>query len=134
MYMLDTDTCIYVLKSRDTSLRHKFKTARHLAISSIVYGELCFGIENGDPEMRSRRYEQLKRFLRKINIEPWTANEGVLYGQLRSRLKRAGMIIGNNDLLIAAHALSCEATLVTNNQREFSRIAGLVCDNWLENP
>lgn len=132
MYMLDTDTCIYVLRSRDTALRNKFKAARSLAISSIVYGELCFGIENGDTGLRARRYEQLKRFLRKINIEPWADKQGVIYGQLRAQLKQTGMIIGNNDLLIAAHAISCEATLVTNNQREFSRITGLICENWLD--
>jgi tRNA(fMet)-specific endonuclease VapC len=132
MYMLDTDICIYVLKSRDTALRNKFKANRNLAISSIVYGELCFGIENGDPGLRSQRYEQLRRFLRKIHIEPWGQKEGMEYGQLRARLKQTGMLIGNNDLLIAAHAISCEATLVTNNQREFSRITGLICENWLE--
>lgn len=132
MYMLDTNTCIYVLKNRDTALRNKFKATRNLAISSIVYGELCFGIENGDPGLRSQRYEQLKRFLRKINIEPWSDKEGVVYGQLRARLKQTGKIIGNNDLLIAAHAIGCEAVLVTNNQSEFSRITGLVCEHWLD--
>lgn len=83
MYMLDTDICIYVLKNRDSALRNKFKATRSLAISAITYGELCFGIENGHP-----------------------------------------------DLLIAAHALSHEAVLVTNNQREFSRMTGLLCEYW----
>ncbi len=131
MYMLDTDMCIYVLKNRDLSLRNKFKALPYLTISSITYAELCYGIENGITSLRAERYAQLKGFLRKIVIESWGEPQGVVYGQLRASLKRAGLVIGGNDLLIAAHALSSGAVLVTNNQREFSRISGLVCENWL---
>lgn len=130
MYMLDTDICIYVLKNRDSALRNKFKATRSLAISAITYGELCFGIENGHSDLRKMRYEQLRLFLRKINIEPWTRQQGMTYGLLRARLRKEGTPIGNNDLLIAAHALSHEAVLVTNNQREFSRVTGLLCEYW----
>lgn len=131
MYMLDTDMCIYVLKNRDLGLRNKFKAVPYLTISSITYAELCYGIENGITSLRAERYAQLKGFLRKIVIEFWGEPQGVVYGQLRPGLKRAGLVMGGNDLLIAAHALSFGAVLVTNNQREFSRISGLVCENWL---
>lgn len=131
MFMLDTDTCIYVLKNRHPLLRHKFKAVPNLSISAITYAELCYGIENGASALRAERLEQLKTFLRKITIEPWGALQGAAYGQIRAGLVRNGMVIGANDMLIAAHALSSGAVLVTNNQREFTRIPGLICENWL---
>lgn len=131
MVMLDTDMCIYVLKNRNTLLRNKFKATPHLTISSITYGELCYGIENGISALRAERYEQLKLFLRKIDIESWGEPQGMVYGQIRTSLRCSGQVIGGNDMLIAAHALSSGAVLVTNNQREFSRIPGLICENWL---
>lgn len=131
MFMLDTDTCIYVLKNRHPLLRHKFKAVPDLSISAITYAELCFGIENGVHALRAERLEQLKIFLRKISIEPWGALQGAAYGRIRAELVRAGMVIGTNDMLIAAHAVSSGAVLVTNNQREFTRIPGLICENWL---
>lgn len=74
--------------------------------------------------------------LRKVTIEPWGVLQGAAYGELRAGLTRtgltrSGMAIGGNDMLIAAHALSSGAILVTNNQREFTRIPGLMCENWL---
>lgn len=131
MFMLDTDICIYVLKNRHPLLKHKFKAVPGLSISAITYAELCFGIENGAASLRTQRYEQLKTFLRKVNIESWGVLQGATYGQLRAGLTRSGMVIGGNDMLIAAHALSSGAILVTNNQREFTRIPGLVCEDWL---
>jgi tRNA(fMet)-specific endonuclease VapC len=131
MFMLDTDTCIYVLKNRHPLLKHKFKAVPDLSISAITYAELCFGIENGVSNLRAQRYEQLKIFLRKVTVESWGILQGAAYGQLRAGLHRSGMVIGGNDMLIAAHALSSGAVLVTNNQREFTRIPGLICENWL---
>lgn len=131
MYMLDTNTCIYVLKNRSDKLRHKFKAIKNLCISSISYGELCYGIENGDPGMRAERYEELQLFIQRLNIEEWDKEAGFQYGLLRADLKRQGLLIGNNDLLIAAHARSLSAVLVTNNTREFSRITDLTVENWI---
>ena len=82
-------------------------------------------------DLRQQRYEQLKIFLRKVTVESWGMLQGAAYGQLRAGLTRSGMVIGGNDMLIAAHALSAGAILVTNNQREFTRIPGLICENWL---
>ncbi len=59
MYMLDTDICIYVLKKHSDKLRHKFKVTKNICISSVTYGELCFGIENGDNSMKDARWKEL---------------------------------------------------------------------------
>ena len=128
--MLDTNTCIFVLKNRSDKLRHKFKAIKKLCISSITYGELCYGIENGDASMRAERYAELAIFTQRLIIEPWDDEAGRHYGVLRASLKRQGTIIGNNDLLIAAHARSLSVVLVTNNTKEFVRIADLTIEDW----
>lgn len=133
MYMLDTNTCIYVLKNRSEKLRKKFKAIRSICISSVTYGELCFGIENSDPRLKKERYAQLVRFAQRLLIDPWNEEAARQYGLIRAFLKREGKIIGNNDLLIAAHARSLDAVLVTNNTKEFSRVPDLTLEDWTEN-
>jgi tRNA(fMet)-specific endonuclease VapC len=129
--MLDTNTCIYVLKERSQRLRHRFKVTPALCISVVTYAELCFGIENSAADMRGARWEQLAAFTRLLLIEPLGDEAGRRYGRLRAWLRRQGLPIGNNDLFIAAHALSLGAVLVTNNEREFSRVPDLTLENWL---
>ena len=131
MYMLDTNTCIFVLKNRTDKLKHKFKAIKNLCISSVTYGELCFGIENGQSSMREERYSQLDIFTQRLLIDPWDEEAARHYGLLRAMLKREGKPIGNNDLLIAAHARSLSAVLVTNNTKEFSRIPDLTLEDWI---
>lgn len=131
MYMLDTNTCIFVLKNRTDKLRHKFKAIKSLCISSVTYGELCFGIENGQTSLREERYSQLDIFTQKLLIDPWDEEAARHYGFLRAMLKREGKPIGNNDLLIASHARSLSAVLVTSNTKEFSRIPDLTLEDWI---
>ena len=131
MYMLDTNICIYVLKNRSDPLRYKFKTVKNLCISAVTYAELCFGVENGHPSLKRQRMEQLDAFTRLLLIEALSRDVGWHYGRIRSRLKQQGRLIGNNDMFIASHALSLGAVLVTNNDREFSRVPDLTVENWV---
>lgn len=131
MYMLDTDTCIYVLKNREERLRRKFQAIKDLCISSITYGELCFGIENGAGVLREERHRQLELFTRRLHVACWDKAAARHYGLIRAALKREGQLIGNNDLLIAAHARSMNAVLVTNNLREYSRVTELNVEDWV---
>lgn len=131
MYMLDTDICIYVLKNHSARLRHKFKVSKDLCISAVTYAEICFGIENGAASMRGTRWEQFETFTRLLITLPLDESAGRFYGRIRAELRRKGTIVGNNDLFIAAHALSTGSVLVTNNQREFSRIPDLAIENWV---
>ncbi|MBA1447044.1 MAG: PIN domain-containing protein [Gammaproteobacteria bacterium] len=132
MYMLDTNICIYVLKNHSDKLRHKFKAIKNICISSVTYGELCFGIENGDSPLRDARWAQLDTFTQRLLIDPWDEDAARHYGFIRALLKKQGNLIGNNDLLIAAHARSMNAVLVTNNVREFSRVPDLTIENWVD--
>jgi tRNA(fMet)-specific endonuclease VapC len=129
MYMLDTNACIHVLRSRSDGLRHIFKAVEELCISSISYAELCFGVENGSSALRQDRWKQLDAFTGKLSIAPLGEEVGVHYGQIRACLN--GESLGNNDLLIAAHARSMGAILVTNNIKIFRQVPDLKIENWL---
>ncbi|WP_198263481.1 type II toxin-antitoxin system tRNA(fMet)-specific endonuclease VapC [sulfur-oxidizing endosymbiont of Gigantopelta aegis] len=131
MYMLDTNICIYVLKKHSDKLRHKFKVTKNICISSITYGELCFGIENGDRSKREARWDELNFFTQRLLIDSWDEEAAKHYGAIRSILKKQGTPIGNNDLLIAAHARSLGHIIVTNNVGEFSRVPNLIVENWI---
>ncbi|MBV1885390.1 MAG: PIN domain-containing protein [Gammaproteobacteria bacterium] len=130
MYMLDTNTCIFVLKNRPEKVKKKFKAIKNICISSVTYGELCFGIENGEPHLREQRWEQLDGFTQRILIDPWDEEAARCYGSVRALLKKEGNLIGNNDLLIASHARSLNSVLVTNNTKEFSRVPDLTLEDW----
>ena len=131
MFMLDTNICIYVLKNHSDKLRHKFNATQGLGISTIVYAELCYGIENSDSPKKAQRWQQLELFTQNLNITDWSKEAAKHYGSIRAVLKQQGTLIGNNDLLIAAHALSLNAILVTNNVREFNRVPDLSVENWV---
>ncbi|QEP42995.1 type II toxin-antitoxin system VapC family toxin [Ectothiorhodospiraceae bacterium BW-2] len=131
MIMLDTNICIYVMKQRTPELRDKFNLAKDLCISAITHAELCYGIENGAEHLQKQRYHQLQLFTDNLVIEPWDALCSRHYGEIRSYLKRQGNPIGNNDLLIAAHARRLQATLITNNSSEFNRVPQLRVENWV---
>jgi tRNA(fMet)-specific endonuclease VapC len=130
MFMLDTNYCIFLQKNRSLKLINKIKFTNNIMVSSIVFAELCFGVEKGEPHLRAPRYAQWDLLLSGLTMEEWGSEAALAYGKIRADLQRRGEIIGNNDMLIAAHALSLGATLVTNNIREFSRINSLKLEDW----
>ncbi len=131
MIMLDTNICIYILRDRPIELVQKLNSAGDISISSIVYAELLFGIELSPRKSQKTRLEQLKKFVQHLIIAPWDENAAIHYSQIRAKLKKAGTLIGNMDLLIGSHARSLELELVTNNIKEFERIPGLRIENWI---
>lgn len=128
-YLLDTDTCIYVINERPTHVLDQFRKrpVEDVGISSITAAELSYGVAKG---RSARNREALAAFLISLEVAPFDQQAALAYGDVRSSLERRGMPIGPLDLLIAAHALSIGATLVTNNLREFTRVDGLRCENW----
>lgn len=96
--------------------------------SVIVAAELRYGaVKKGSPRLSA----QLETVLGALAILPLETPADIAYGQIRADLERRGQMIGGNDLLIAAHAVSAGATLVTDNEREFSRVRDLLVENWL---
>lgn len=131
MVMLDTNICVYILKRRPIEVLSKFKTTQNIAISTIVYGELCYGVTHSPKSLQARRKDELIQFISLLQVVDWSQNAAEEYALIRADLQQKGTPIGNMDLLIAAHAKSLNAVLVTNNLKEFKRVAGLTCENWV---
>ncbi|WP_374577582.1 type II toxin-antitoxin system VapC family toxin [Phenylobacterium sp.] len=96
--------------------------------SVIVAAELRYGAAKKGSERLSI---QLERVLGALEVLPFEGPADRIYGELRARLESAGTPIGGNDMLIAAHALAADCCIVTDNEREFSRVFGLTVVNWL---
>lgn len=100
---------------------------RDLCTSIIVAAELRYGAEKRNSARLSQRVEEI---LDTIEVLPFTRDADHTYGRIRAALEAEGRLIGANDLLIAAHALEAGYILVTDNEREFSRVSGLLVENW----
>ncbi len=131
-YLLDTNICIYVAKHRPDSVLRRFRRLKvgEVAMSVITYGELYYGASKS--KRRDEAQKTIGELASMIPVLPLATQVGEQYGVVRSELERAGRPIGNNDLWIAAHALTLGVALVTNNAREFKRIRGLEVENWVE--
>jgi len=128
--MLDTDTCIYLINRRDASMLAIFERhAEAICISAIAHAELCYGAHHSTRVERNR--QELREFVADLDVAAFDEVAGGHYGEIRETLARDGTPIGANDLLIAAHARSLSAVLVTNNQEEFGRVPGLKTENWV---
>lgn len=130
MYMLDTDICIYIIKRKPKSALERLEMLQpgQLAMSAITYAELMNGAKKS--QHIETNISKLNELAELIKICPFDQKAAVFYGDIRSALEKKGEIIGSNDLLIAAHALSLNLILVTNNEKEFKRVEGLKIENW----
>lgn len=130
IYLLDTNICIYLINRRPIQVFEHFQGLRlgEVAISSITGAELAFGVSKSGS---TRNQQALDKFLAPLEILPFDEPAMRRYGELRSDLERRGEPIGALDTLIAAHALTLQAVLVTNNLSEFQRVPGLSCENWV---
>lgn len=130
-YLLDTDICIFLRMGRSRKAAKKFATLSdgEAAISTVTYGELCYGAEKSSSPAAK---DGLARVVERLIVLPIPISAGEHYGAVRRKLEIKGESIGGNDLWIAAHALALDLTLVTNNEREFRRIAELKVENWIK--
>jgi tRNA(fMet)-specific endonuclease VapC len=131
MVMLDTNICVYILKKHPLYLLEKFNQSEEIHISAIVYAELYSGVTLSPEHLQAARQIQLQEFIALTTLQYWDEKAAVGYAQIKATLKAKGTPIGNMDMLIAAHALSLNATLVTNNLREFERVPDLKLENWV---
>lgn len=131
MILLDTNICIYIINARPPAVLARFHRYRlgEIGLSSVVAAELAYGVEKS---ASTRNREALRMFLAPLELLPFDDKASWTYGEVRADLERRGQPIGSLDTMIAAHALSLNATLVTNNTREFARVSGLRLENWVE--
>ena len=131
-YLLDTNIVIYVLKRRPIEVLEIFNAnANRMAISSITLSELIYGAEKS-PNV-DKNLEAVEDFISHLEVLPYEAKASQHYGQIKAVLEKKGEIIGENDIHIAAHAISQGLILATNNVREFKRVPNLAVENWVAN-
>jgi len=131
VYMLDTNICIYIIKQKPVNVIHRFRQlpVSSIAISSITLSELEYGAMKSENPNQNRI--ALSQFVAPLEISPYDDDAAQSYGNIRAFLEKQGTPIGSLDMLIAAHAISANCTLVTNNEREFSRVPHLRIENWI---
>ena len=130
MILLDTNICIYLINAKPPAVLARFRQHRlgDIGLCSVVAAELALGVAKSGS---ARNRQALEMFLAPLTILPFDADAVWAYGDLRADLERRGTPIGSLDTLIAAHALSQQALLVSNNTREFAKVRGLQLENWV---
>jgi tRNA(fMet)-specific endonuclease VapC len=130
-YYFDTNICVYFLKGVYKSLLNKIMSFNpdEIKIPSIVMAELLYGVEKS--QKRDENLKKVLGFLLPYEIVVFDDAAAVRYSKIRVELEGKGTVIGPNDLIISATVLSREGILVTNNEKEFSRISGLNIENWI---
>lgn len=129
-YLLDTNICIYIMNRRPIEIIHKFKQfdIGDIGVSTITVSELQYGAaKSKKTKLNLRRVEE---FLTPLVILLYDLNAAKCYGEVRQNLEKRGALIGPLDMLIAAHALSNDSILVTNDEKEFHRVHNLKIENW----
>jgi len=130
LYMLDTNICSYIIRNKPQSIKKKLQEVEKnhtIVLSSIVVSELLYGAtKKSSPKLM----KIVSAFIDNFIIYDYSKVSAQSYGNIRTDLEKKGEIIGANDLLIASHALSLGAVLVTNNTREFKRVEKLVLEDW----
>lgn len=131
MILLDTNICIHVINAKPPAVLERFRQHRmgEIGLCSVVAAELAYGVAKSGS---ARNRQALEMFLAPLIILPFDEAALWAYGDLRAELERKGTPIGALDTMIAAHALSQQSTLVTNNIREFARVPGLALENWVQ--
>jgi tRNA(fMet)-specific endonuclease VapC len=133
-YMLDTDTCSYIMKrSHPTVLKRLEAIAvTDVCMSVITKAELLYGVEVSP--RRTQDAAALAAFIPYVDAVDFADDAALHYAEIRADLKKRGTLIGANDLFIAAHARALGLTLVTNNTAEFERVSKLKLENWTRSP
>jgi tRNA(fMet)-specific endonuclease VapC len=131
-FLLDTSICIELIRGRAAAAltRLRRKKIGSVGISVITLAELQYGVaKSSDPP---RNTIALAHFCAPLEICHFDDAAATAYGRVRAALERLGTPIGPLDTLIAAHAVSLKARVITNNEREFERVAGLRIENWIK--
>lgn len=130
LYLLDTNIIIYFLKHESSAVSTKIQAISidEISVCSVVKAELFYGAAKSNNPIKSRKIQDA--FLSLLFSFPFDDQAVDCYAQIRSDLEKKGTPIGGNDLMIASIALANNLVLVTANTREFSKVNGLMIENW----
>ena len=131
MFLIDTNICIYIMNDHPPEVIQKFREigVGNICISSITVSELQYGACKSN--QIKKNIKRLEEFLSPFEILAYDETTSNYYGKIRFHIEKQGNEIGPLDMLIAAHALSENLTLITNNEKEFKRIKLLKVENWV---
>jgi len=131
MYLLDTNIVSYWMRG-DAKLLHKLKACNpsDLSLSTITLAEIYYGIEKSPIKKKERRFK-IQKIKTQLEIYPFNELAAEKYGALRAVLEKAGQIISERDMQIAAIALANELCVVTHNLKEFCRVPRLIVEDWV---
>ncbi len=129
-YFLDTDTCIFALRGERAIKEHmRPMFPKQIKIPAIVRAELLYGA------LRSKEPKQtlvlVERFLEPFEIIAFGADQAAMHAKIKIELTHKGNLIGPHDLMIAAIVLSYQGTMITHNVKEFTRVSGLLVEDWM---
>ena len=130
--MLDTDTCAFILRRASTVLLERITLVplHQQVISVMSLAELLYGLQLATKKKTNQA--AFDAMMKHLTVMDWTPSAATHYAEIRAALKKAGQQIGGTDLMIAAHAKSLGATIVTNNTKDFGRVKGLTVENWTQ--
>jgi tRNA(fMet)-specific endonuclease VapC len=132
LYMLDTDTCIFLMRGELPALAARVQSVPldRQVMSAMTFAELTYGVQASAAAKRKQNQAVLDQLARHLAVLDWPQEAAMHYAEIRVDLKNRGAQLGAADLMIAAHARAIGAAVVTNNTRDFGRVKGLQVENW----
>ena len=132
VYMLDTDTCIFLMRGEAPELAKRAQQIplQQQVMSVMTFAELTYGVKASAAAKRKQNQSALDTLALYLAVLPWPQEAAQHYAEIRLDLKKRGAQLGAADLMIAAHARSMDAIMVTNNTKDFSRVRGMQVENW----
>lgn len=134
LYMLDTDTCIFLMRGDSSALADKVQSIdlQQQVMSVVTFAELSYGVQASATSRRKQNQTVLDSLALHLAVLDWPQAAAQHYAEIRADLKKRGAQLGAADLMIAAHARALGAVVVTNNVKDFGRVKGLRVENWAE--
>ena len=132
LFMLDTDTCIFLMRRASQKLETKVQSVplQNQVMSALTFAELSYGVQASVAAKRKQNQATLDSLALHLAVLDWPQDAAKFYAEIRFDLKKRGAQLGAADLMIAAHAKSLGAVVVTNNVKDFGRVKGLEVENW----
>ena len=132
LFMLDTDTCIFLMRGDSPALAAKVQSVplQQQVMSAVTFAELTYGVQASAAAKRKQNQSVLDSLVLHLAVLDWPQDAAKHYAEIRADLKKRGAQLGAADLMIAAHARAMSAIVVTNNVKDFERVKGLAVENW----
>jgi len=132
LFMLDTDTCIFLMRGESPALAARVQSVplQQQVMSAVTFAELTYGVQASAAAKRKQNQSVLDSLVLHLSVLDWPQDAAKHYAEIRTDLKKRGAQLGAADLMIAAHARTMGAIVVTNNVKDFARVKGLEVENW----